>query len=410
MQSHVHPRSGRKTCTVQARGSKQDDVPNIIHAFSECGHGGTVIFPEDQDYWIAQRFNPVVNDVDIDWRGKWTFSDDLAYWRNNSYSIEFQNHRAGFVLSGTNICISGHSTSLIHVEGNGDVWYTAEAGNTQEGRPMPFVLWNVSVVSISNFHIKNPQLWALNIMNGSDIHISSLKINATATNAPYGKNWVQNTDGFDTMDTRNVTLENFWYQGGDDCIAIKPRSYDVTVRNVTCHGGNGIAIGSLGQYLEDSSVENVLVDDVRIQRYNEDMHNCVYIKTWVGAQVPQSSYESDGKPNGGGWGTVSNITFSNFQVDGADSPPTITQDNGNNKSYSGSSKMLVSDVRFVNFSGWLNGKTTMGSVGCSTVNPCFGIEYVNVTLRSGVNGTQITNGTCKYTAPRGVTGLKGTGC
>ena len=146
---------------------------------------------------------------------------------------------------------------------------------------MPFVFWNVSDVTVSNFHIKDPQLWSLNIMNGTNTRFENIKANATATKAPYGKNWVQNTDGFDTMDAHNVSLTNFWYQGGDDCIAIKPRSYGITARNVTCHGGNGIAIGSLGQYLEDSSVENVLVDDVDIIRYNEDMHNSAYIKTWV---------------------------------------------------------------------------------------------------------------------------------
>jgi hypothetical protein len=66
------------------------------------------------------------------------------------------------------------------------------------------------------------------------------------------------------MDVENVQLTNFYYQGGDDCVAIKPRSYNVDIRNVTCHGGNGIAIGSLGQYLEDSSVANILFDQVKV--------------------------------------------------------------------------------------------------------------------------------------------------
>lgn len=68
----------------------------------------------------------------------------------------------------------------------------------------------------------------------------------------------------DTMDAQNIRLTNFVYQGGDDCIAIKPRSYNVFVQNATCHGGNGMAIGSLGQYLEDSSVENVIMNDVNV--------------------------------------------------------------------------------------------------------------------------------------------------
>jgi galacturan 1,4-alpha-galacturonidase len=54
----------------------------------------------------------------------------------------------------------------------------------------------------------------------------------------------------DTMDVNNIWLENFVYQGGDDCVAIKPRSYKVNIRNATCRGSNGIAIESLGQYLE----------------------------------------------------------------------------------------------------------------------------------------------------------------
>lgn len=54
--------------------------------------------------------------------------------------------------------------------------------------------------------------------------------------------------------------------GGDDCIAIKPRSSNIFVQNATCRGGNGMAIGSLGQYLEDNTVENVVVDDVKVSR------------------------------------------------------------------------------------------------------------------------------------------------
>lgn len=66
------------------------------------------------------------------------------------------------------------------------------------------------------------------------------------------------------MDVENVQLTNFVYQGGDDCVAVKPRSFNVDIQNVTCVGGNGIAIGSLGQYLEDNSVANVRVDNVKV--------------------------------------------------------------------------------------------------------------------------------------------------
>lgn len=73
---------------------------------------------------------------------------------------------------------------------------------------MPFVFWNVSDVTVSNFLIKDPPLWSLNIMNGTDLVFENITANATATQAPYGKNWVQNTDGFDTMDVNNARLTN----------------------------------------------------------------------------------------------------------------------------------------------------------------------------------------------------------
>jgi galacturan 1,4-alpha-galacturonidase len=60
----------------------------------------------------------------------------------------------------------------------------------------PFVLWNVSDVVVQDFSIWQPQLWSFNIMNGTDISVTNLYVNATATKAPSGYNWVQNTDGF----------------------------------------------------------------------------------------------------------------------------------------------------------------------------------------------------------------------
>ncbi|KAK6541127.1 hypothetical protein TWF694_008500 [Orbilia ellipsospora] len=403
--------NGRKTCTVYAYkpnsdGSRRDDVPLLMEAFEDCGDGGYIRFPAGQNYWIGQRLNPVLNNVKIDWQGFWKFSDDLSYWRNHSYPIAFQNHAAGFVITGDNIIINGFGTGGI--DGNGNTWYEAEKGVTQPGRPMPFVFWNVSQVTVSNFQVLQPPLWSINIMNGTDMYFTNITANATAYNAPYGTNWVQNTDGFDTMDAKNIYLEHFTYQGGDDCIAIKPRSYNIHIHDVTCRGGNGVAIGSLGQYLEDSSVENVKIDQVKIIRYNEDMHNCAYMKTWIGFPAPQSGYESGGVPRGGGWGYVRNILFSNFDVQGADNGPALTQDNGNNGSYTGTSKMLVSNVVWANFTGYTNGGNR-ASVSCSKANPCYNIAFEGLDLINQKTG-QVAAEKCSNQAPHGIRGLNSTAC
>lgn len=140
------------------------------------------------------------------------------------------------------------------------------------------------------------------------------------------------------------------------------------------------------------------------------MTDSAYIKTWMGGLVPQSSYESAGKPNGGGWGSVENVLFSNFIVHGASAGPAITQDNGDNGSYAGTSLMSISNVAFVNFTGYLDDVTddVIASVSCSEVHPCYNIDFQNIDLYPSKNAsTYGGNVTCQYTATGGVHGLPG---
>jgi len=61
-----------KRCTVYAHGNEKDDTPQILEAFKDCNNGGTVVFPQHQNYWIATKLNPVIFDVTIEWKGTWT--------------------------------------------------------------------------------------------------------------------------------------------------------------------------------------------------------------------------------------------------------------------------------------------------------------------------------------------------
>jgi len=212
------------------------------------------------------------------------------------------------------------------------------------------------------------------------------------------------------MDTHNLHLANFLYQGGDDCVAIKPRSHSITAKNITCVSGNGIAIGSLGQYLEDSSVTNVEIDNATIIKggAQNNIGNAVYIKTWVGELVSggDRDYESDYLPRGGGWGDVRNLLFTNFDVRGAKNGGVVTQNSGDNGTAAGTSNMLVSNVVFANFTGWLDeGRETVASVSCSERRPCYNIDYVAYDLQTGVNGTGVGKASCKWVEDGGVHGV-----
>jgi len=112
-------------------------------------------------------------------------------------------------------------------------------------------------------------------------------------------------------------------------------------------------------------------------------------------------------------GVVQNIRFENFFVQGSNIGPEITQDSGNNGSYSGTSLMEISNVAFVNFTGYTTGGkgNQTASISCSKVHLCYNITLRNISLASAPNGTQYpAQGTCSYTAPGGVSGMNGAGC
>jgi galacturan 1,4-alpha-galacturonidase len=142
------------------------------------------------------------------------------------------------------------------------------------------------------------------------------------------------------------------------------------------------------------------------------MHNSAYIKTWVGTPLTQKkdSYESAGVPRGGGWGNVRNITFSNFNIEGADVGASITQDNGNDGSHGGTSKLEISKILFENFRGYLSGRSTIASINCSKVKPCKGIEFRNMKIKESKGGEGIGEGKCKNVQKGEVKGLSGSGC
>lgn len=75
--------------------------------------------------------------------------------------------------------------------------------------------------------------------------------------------------------------------------------------------------------------------------------------------------------------------------------------------------MLVSNVAFVNFTGYLastSGNRT-AAVSCSTRNPCYNIDMRNITLQP-TEGAAVEGavGTCSYITSGGVHGMTGSGC
>lgn len=80
-------------------------------------------------------------------------------------------------------------------------------------------------------------------------------------------------------------------------------------------------------------------------------------------------------------------------------------------SYAGTSNMLISNVAYVNFTGYVTSSSRTASVSCSTRNPCYNIGMRNISLALTQNGTaEGASGTCSYIADGGVYGMTGSGC
>ena len=127
-----------------------------------------------------------------------------------------------------------------------------------------------------------------------------------------------NTDGIDTFYTNNITLRRWDVTEGDDQVAPKANTSNMLIQDSHFHGGNGVSIGSIGQYLgQYEFIENLTAERITC----DGCQHVGYVKTWTGVQkgVPPNGMHIRGHPfllvltgrsalgGGGGTGFAKNI-------------------------------------------------------------------------------------------------------
>lgn len=102
---------------------------------------------------------------------------------------------------------------------------------------------------ITNLNIQNWPVHCFTISGGSGLTISGINLDNTAGNEPNsasdGLAAAHNSDGFDISSTTGLTLEDSVVNNQDDCVAVTSGS-DILVTGMTCIGGHGLSIGSIG--------------------------------------------------------------------------------------------------------------------------------------------------------------------
>ena len=126
-------------------------------------------------------------------------------------------------------------------------------------------------------------------------------------------------------------------------MAFKANSTQITLRNITCYGGNGIAFGSVGQYPgvvsllqqnlcshQTDIIEDVLITDSNFYPSNQvGIGEAIYFKSWIGyVQLPillifSTYYGTPPNGGGGGQGYCRNVTLSNIHSEAASFPISV---------------------------------------------------------------------------------------
>lgn len=102
---------------------------------------------------------------------------------------------------------------------------------------------------ISNLYIQNYPVHCFDITGGDTILLTGITLDNSAGNAPNsasgGLPAAHNSDGFDISSTNNLILENTSVNNQDDCVAVTS-GQNILVTGMTCTGGHGLSIGSIG--------------------------------------------------------------------------------------------------------------------------------------------------------------------
>lgn len=352
-----------------------DDTPSIRQAFELCGQDGRVIL-EKGLFHIDQILNTTgLHNCDVIVRGELRWSDNLPYWLSHSIGMPYQKQSTAWLFGGENVNLIGEGGFF---NGNGQAWYTQNQNRAnQPGRPISLTIHKSKNLVVDGIRFEQPQFWASFIWESEDVVMRNIDVSAVS-NDQWG---VINTDGGNTWRARRVLFENWTVVNGDDCIAVKGNSTDITVRNVTCSNGNGMTIGSVGEYPHwPDYVENILFENVNV--YNA--MQTAYIKIWQGKP---SEHSGNGAGGGGGAGFVKNVTFRSFEFENVALPIQISQCIYTEDSRAcDTSKMKVSNITWENFKG-TSRYNIASSIHCVKSHPCPNIFFKDVDIVS-VNETK----------------------
>ncbi|KAG8747016.1 hypothetical protein FRC10_002816 [Ceratobasidium sp. 414] len=358
------------TCVVSSAGNANvSDVPAIKSAFSSCGNGGIIQFTAGKTYAINELLKiQGCNGCEVQLDGTLKLKADITLWNTQSQPFAFQTSHLAIIVDGAKNMKFHSPTGKGLIDGSGQFIDMAPSI-----RPVLFTTANSTGVTYDNIKMVNSPMWFNLVTDSSYITFTNTVLNATSNSSKAAKN----TDGFDTYRSNHVTIENLWYNGGDDSISFKPNSTDITVKNAVVLGSHGVSVGSIAQYPGVYDIiQNIWVQNVTFSNGLDGTksQNGVRIKSW---------------PGGYGSGMVKNVTYQDIVVNTVTKPVTIDSCYMEDASYCADhpAQVSISDVYINNVKG-TSASTTVVDLECTPNADCY-IYMKNITIVP-------TKGTAKY--------------
>ncbi|KAF4589535.1 glycoside hydrolase family 28 [Ophiocordyceps camponoti-floridani] len=379
---------GRVYCTVRPRKDGGDDGPAIVKALTgNCRVKGLVWLP-GPIYNIKSAMTTVgMKDIKIVQTGRMLWSPDIEYWRKVAMPVGFQNQSTVWYFGGEDVVWDGRGEGTM--DGNGQVWYDwAQGRGNLPQRPMNINIKEMKRGRLRGLRFVQSQMWTMAITHSHDVELDDIYVNSTSRSQ-----WnTLNTDGCDTINSDRITFRRWHVSNGDDAIALKGNSTNIFIQDSDFYHGQGIAVGSMGQYLNRSDVISGLrVRNVRLF----DTAHVLYVKTWSGTS---RGFPPNG--GGGGYGNATDIDVQGVRFSGMRQQPFFAWQCENYSGHAGedcnSSTVKIRDMHFGDVEGTVvNAVTDVGSLQCSqAAQGCRGISASGINVKTQ-DGRQLSSWHCE---------------
>ncbi|KFY77649.1 hypothetical protein V499_02996 [Pseudogymnoascus sp. VKM F-103] len=298
-----------------------------------------------------------------------TFSGTTTFGKTSS------NDFNPIVISGTDITITGSAGHVI--DGNGLAYWDGQGSNGGVAKPDHFIVAkNLKNAVFSNLNIKNWPVHCFDITGGDTITLSNIHLDNTAGNAANsasgGLPAAHNSDGFDISGTSNLILENSYVNNQDDCVAVTSGT-NILVSGMTCIGGHGLSIGSIG------GKSNNVVDGV----------------TFQDSTISNSQNGCRIKSNSGTTGAVNNVTYSNIILSGITSYGIDVQQDYLNGGPTGdpTNGVTISNIKFINVEGTVSSSAYNYYILCGS-GSCSGFTFTSDSITGGKTSCNYPSSGC----------------